>query len=289
MKTLIVPLDFSEESLSGLNMAKILASKTGAEIKMVYVAVSNTKKDPEVVEKEKKMAERNMEDILQKHKMTVDKKIKIEYIIREGQVFKEITALAENHEDPVTVLSTHGSTGFEELFIGGNAYKIVSHSRNPVITVRRSRLSSNIDCIVLPLDITFQTREKVPYTVDLAKVFGSEIHLLTIRLSNLKSIEKKLHQYAAQVIQYFDNQGVSYTVRHLQGSNLTDLTLDYARSVNADLISVMTEQEKSVSNLLLGKFAHQMINKAYIPVMLFPNYHLRIITEEIWTQWTFNP
>jgi nucleotide-binding universal stress UspA family protein len=186
------------------------------------------------------------------------------------------------------VLSTHGASGFEELFIGGNAYKITSRSRNPVITVRRSKIPLNIDKIVLPLDITFQTREKVPYTVELAKVFRSKIHLLTIRLSNLKSIEKKLHQYAEQVASYLDSHKISYTVDHLYGSNLTDVTLDYSRSINADLISIMTEQEKSASNLLLGNFAHQMINKAFIPVLSFPNYHLRVNAEDIWSLGAFN-
>jgi hypothetical protein len=51
----------------------------------------------------------------------------------------------------------------------------------------------------------------------------------------------------------------------------------------------MTEQEKSASNLLLGNFAHQMINKAYIPVMSFPNYHLRVTAEDIWSLGAFNP
>jgi nucleotide-binding universal stress UspA family protein len=157
-----------------------------------------------------------------------------------------------------------------------------------VITVRRSKISSNIDKIVLPLDFTFQTREKVPYTVELAKVFGSKIHILPISLSKIKNTMKKLHQYAEQVASYLDNQKIPYTVEHLHGSNLTDLTLDYARSIDADLISIMTEQEKSTSNLLLGTYAHQFINKAFIPVLSFPNYHLRITAEDVWTLGAFN-
>jgi Universal stress protein family. len=146
--------------------------------------------------------------------------------------------LADKHEDAVTVLSTH--------------------------------------------------RTSVPYTDELAKAFGSKIHLVTIRLSNLKSIEKKLHQYAEHVASYLDTHKIPYTVEHLHGSNLTDLTLDYFRTINADLISIMTEQEKSASNLLLGTYAHQFINKAFIPVLSFPNYHLRITAEDIWTLGAFN-
>jgi nucleotide-binding universal stress UspA family protein len=289
MKTIIVPLDLSDESLDGLNLAIMMATKTGANILLVHVIGKNTGDYYEQMEKENRLAQTKFEGILRKYKEKVNLNFTLSYIIKEGKIFKEIADLADKHEDALTVLSTHGASGFEELFIGGNAYKITSHSRNPVITVRRSKILSNIDNIVLPLDMTFQTREKVPYTVELAKKFGSKIHLLTIRLSNLKSIEKKLHQYAGQVGSYLDTHKVPYTVEHLHGGNLTDLTLDYSRSIDADLISIMKEQEKSASNLLLGNFAHQMINKAYIPVLSFPNYHLRVTAEDIWSLGAFNP
>ena len=289
MKTIIVPLDFSDESLTGLNLAFMLANKTGANIQMVHVIGKNIAANKEMLEKENQLVKVKFEEILQNYKEKRNLNFTLNYTIREGKIFKEIADLADTYEDSVTVLSTHGASGFEELFIGGNAYKITSHSRNPVITVRRSKISSNIDRIVLPLDFTFQTREKVPYTVKLAKIFSSKIHLLTIRLSNSRSIEKKLHQYAGQVASYLDTHKIPYIVEHLNGKNLTDLTLDYSRSVDADLISIMTEQEKSASNLLLGNFAHQMINKAFIPVLSFPNYHLRITAEDVWTLGAFNP
>ncbi len=289
MKTIIVPMDFSDESYIGLDLSVMLASKTGANIQMVHVISKNTGNYYDQLEKENQLEKTKFEEIVQKYKEKYNLNFTLGYTIKEGKIFKEIADLADKYEDALTVLSTHGASGFEELFIGGNAYKITSHSRNPVITVRRSKTPSNIDTIVLPLDITFQTREKVPYTVALAKVFGSKIHLLTIRLSNLKSIEKKLNQYSDQVASYLERNKVPYKVEHLQGSNLTDLTLDYSRSVNADLISIMTEQEKSASNLLLGNYAHQMINKAFIPVLSFPNYHLRITAEDIWSLGAFNP
>ena len=288
MKTIIVPLDFSDESLNGLNLALMLAKKTGANIQLIHVIGKNISANKELLETENQLVKIKFEDIIEKCNEKGNINCNLKYNIKEGQIFKEIAGLAEEFEDPITVLSTHGASGFEDLFIGGNAYKITSHSRNPVITVRRSKIPSNIDNIVLPLDITFQTREKVPYTVKLAEVFGSKIHLLTIRLSNLKSIEKKLHQYADQVASYLDSHKILYTVEHLHGSNLTDLTIDYSQSVDADLISIMTEQEKSASNLLLGNFAHQMINKAFIPVLSFPNYHLRITAEDVWSLGAFN-
>jgi len=289
MKTIIVPLDFSNESLIGLNLAIMMANKTGASIQMVHVISQNENMNSELLEKKLELTKVKFEKILENYKETSNLKIDMSYDIKSGKIFKEIADMGDSFEDCLTILSTHGESGFEELYIGGNAYKITSHSRNPVITVRRSKTATNINEIVLPLDITFQTREKVPYTVELAKQFNSKIHLLTVTTTNSKSIEEKLHQYADQVAKYIEYHKIPYLIKHLQGDNLTDITLNYARTVSADLISIMTEQEKSASNLLLGSYAHQMINKAYIPVLSFPNYHLRITTEDIWDLGAFNP
>jgi nucleotide-binding universal stress UspA family protein len=288
MKTIIVPLDFSKESLTGLDLAFMLAKKTRANIQMAYVIAKNESINDDLLDKRNEMAKMKFESILQKYKGKGKLNFELSYIIKEGNIFKEISLLGEAYEDALIVLSTHGQSGFEELFIGGNAYKIISHSRNPVITIRTSKIPSNINKIVLPLDITFQTREKVPYTVKLAKEFNSEIHLLTVSSTNAKNIEKKLRQYAEQVAKYIAFQKVPCTIKYLQGDNLTDITLEYAHSVKADLISIMTEQEKSLANLLLGSYAHQMINKTDIPVLSFPNYQIRIVADDIWTLGEFN-
>lgn len=288
MKTIIVPMDFSNEALPGLDLALMLANKTEANIQMVHVIRNNDNTYHAELENDRQMAEKKFKDILQKYKSKLNSSSKLDFSIKEGKVFKEINELADTFDDVLIVLTTHGESGFEELFIGGNAYRITSHSKNPVIAVRGSVLPSNINKIVLPLDITFQTREKVPYTTKLAKLFNSEIHLISVRSTNIKSIEKKLHQYIEQVTAYIGQQNISFTIHHIQGENLTDITLDYARSINADLISIMTEQETSVSNLLLGSYAHQMINKAFIPVLLFPNYQLRVVTEDIWDLGAFS-
>jgi hypothetical protein len=109
---------------------------------------------------------------------------------------------------------------------------------------------------------------------------GSDIHSITVRDSQLNCIEKELYKYTEQVCSYFWDHDIKYMAEYLTGSNLADLILDYSTSVNADLISIMTEQERSVSNLLLGTYAHQMITKAPFPVLSFPTYHLGNYAED---------
>ncbi len=284
MKTFIVPIDFSDESMTGLELALMLANKNNANVQMVHVITSFTNIERGSLENEHEQVKKKFEGLIQKYKSRTSENVSLEYIVKEGRVFKEVTNQAESFENSVLVLSTHGGSGLEELFIGSNAYRIAAATSKPVITIRSFQTVKTIKKIVLSLDITEQTKEKVPYTVKLAKIFNSEIHLVTLRSSNLKSIEKKLNRSSEQVGEFLKNHDVQFTVDHLQGNNFTDLTLDYAKSVNADLISIMTEQEKNASNLLLGNFAHQMINKSLIPVLSFPTHHIGKILDNLRTQ-----
>jgi len=96
MKTIIVPLDFSDESLTGLNLAMMLANKTGANIQMVHVIGKNTGDYYEQMEKENQHAKSKFEEILQKYKGKCNSALS--YTITEGKVFKEIADLADKFE-----------------------------------------------------------------------------------------------------------------------------------------------------------------------------------------------
>jgi len=185
----------------------MLANQSDANIIIVHVIGKQTNRNHEQLAMERQLAKTQCENILQTYKGAY-KGNGLSYTIKEGSVFKEITQLAETSDDALIVLSTHGASGFEELFIGGNTYKITSHSKVPVITIRKGNLASQMDRIVLPLDITFETREKVPFTAELAKLFHAEVHLVSIHLSHLQSIESKLQQYVNSVASYLGGQGI---------------------------------------------------------------------------------
>jgi hypothetical protein len=77
MKTIIVPLDFSKESLSGLNYALMLANKTGANIQMVHVVNKNDIINIELHH----VAKSKFEDILQVFKGKYNSNVTLSYTI----------------------------------------------------------------------------------------------------------------------------------------------------------------------------------------------------------------
>ena len=58
-----------------------------------------------------------------------------------------------------------------------------------------------------------------------------------------------------------------YKEEFIETDHITEATIEYANKVNANLISIMTEQETKTSNLWLGPYASQMVNHSPVPVL----------------------
>ena len=69
------------------------------------------------------------------------------------------------------------------------------------------------------------------------------------------------------MIEYLEEEGIPYHRDAIFVDNLTTSTIDYAKKVRANLISIMTEQETSPYNLLVGPYAQQMVNNSPFPVL----------------------
>ena len=128
--------------------------------------------------------------------------------------------------------------------------------------------NKKLEHIVLPLDSSDDTRQKAGQAALFAKYFGSTIHILGLYTSSSPSIRRVVNNYVAMVERYLTSQEVAFVKEFVEvKGNVTTDTLEYADRVNADLIAIMTEQESSLQNLIMGTFAQQMITASRIPVL----------------------
>jgi len=275
MYNIIVPIDFSKESLKGLELAILLSSNIECKIQMVYVQKKSLDYNPGSKEEEHRYAEKEFNAIIEKYSPTLSPKNKLSSIIKTGRIYREIVHQVESFNDSFIVSSTHGASGFEKFFIGSNTFKIISATEKPVFTIRGTDLPNKISKIILPIDISVDTRQKLPFTAEIAKGFNAEVHVVTITSLQTEDVTKKLTAYSNQVCEYLENRGVKYKTDSLIGKNLTDLVIDYANVVRADLISIMTEQI-SDANYMLGSAAQGMLNKSSIPILCIKPKELHV-------------
>jgi len=270
MKNILVPIDFSADSINAFEHAIFIANKLNANIRLIHVKKNKNFEAPFYFKDFNLSVGKSVEDfmnvLINKYKQEV--KNQLDYKIREGKVYIEITNQAKYDDSFLIVMGTHGVSGFEELWIGSNAYRVVSNSPCPIITIRNGFLHKNLENIIIPIDLSIDSRKKVPFVTEIAMLFKSKVHIIGV--SELKSpdILSKLNSYCSQVEEYLKDKKVDYLKNILTGSNITELTINYANSVNAELITIMTEQNSN-SAFWLGPYAQQMVNHSPIPVCCF--------------------
>lgn len=265
MTNFVVPIDFSVDSLKGLEWAILFSQKLKVNIQMVYVLSNSSDFQPSVAELEQKYAEAHFEKLVKEYKPKLGNNSKLKYIIKKGKVYREVVDQVNSYKDAVVSASTHGASGFEELFIGSNALKIMAATEKPVFTMRTG-VPGDIRKIVVPIKLHLDTRQKAPMVADIAELFGAEVHVVSISTQRNKRDLARLESYSSQVDRYFATRRVKTIKKSLIGESLPSLTCNYCDAVDADLIAIMSG-DIDKWNVMLGSYAQQMVKSTPVPLL----------------------
>lgn len=269
MKTLVMAIDFSKGSLHALKYAVNLASKSGSDLFLVWVdnQVIQQAIFPGPVTDVRADAKAKMEDLVKKY--TTRLKNRIQYKMRKGKVYQEISSVARSVNADLIIAGTYGGSGYEKMWIGSNAYRIITHAPCPVVTVRfETTASPGLSRIIMPIDNSLETLQKLSLTAEIAATYKAEVHIMNIHQeSDLKSLKMKAESYGRKAMQFLQQRGINLVYTSVETDNFTDTIIDYTLNVGGDMISVMTEQNLTGSSGLLGPNARLIVNQSPVPVL----------------------
>ncbi|HBX51975.1 MAG: hypothetical protein A2275_18065 [Bacteroidetes bacterium RIFOXYA12_FULL_35_11] len=284
MKTIIVPIDFSDHSIKGLELALVFAKVMKANIDMVYVQKKTGEYFPNIKDQQLKWAEKKFKEIQKEYACGMPKRNKLDFIIKHGKVYQEIINQAHSYKDSIIVTSTHGISGWDDIFLGSNATKIIAHTTKTVITFNNGEVPFSINKILLPLDHSVDTRQKVPATIELAKVFKAEIIVAPVISSKNDEKKAKIQSYADQVCKRLTKEKIQHKTKMLCGKSLSETIVKYAETAKVDIISIMSEQNPGITSLLLGNHAEIILTQSKVPVMITTPKDIFLASESFRTQ-----
>ena len=141
MKTILVPIDFSNCSREGLRYAIAFANEFAARIILlhatylgyVYSCEGTAIYDiPGLQRAARETARRKMRELVRSVNFGA---VKFETVFTEGSPVIDICAFAEDHDVDLIITSTHGFTGFTHVLIGSIAEQVVRHAPCSVLVV----------------------------------------------------------------------------------------------------------------------------------------------------------
>lgn len=256
----LVPTDFTEVAENAVNQACEAAKFLKYKVIVLHVVDKNTKfnlmKENQTIESINQKLEaicKNIKDIYG---------IEAEYIAREGSIFSTIGEVAKETGARLLYMGTHGKVGLEQMLTGSYAMKVISSSPAPVVVVQKRSFDNGYRNIVMPITSDAGPWEKTKWAAYIASNFNSTIHIYQLPGAEITEAVKT-------ITAWFDKNGIRYTVKVAEKSgDFSKQVIEYATSINADLIMIMTNPDKGLSTFIFGSYDEDIIfNASQIPVM----------------------
>ena len=152
IKTIITPIDFSDNAATIVESAAYIAGKFGAELHLIFVVQNFEDYSgifvppvnlPNLEEQLLQSAQKMMDDFLGQNKEIIHSAgvPKVQSKVLTGDVTDEILNYTREQRGDLIVMGTHGYKGLERVMFGSIADKVVKTACAPVLTINPYRKS----------------------------------------------------------------------------------------------------------------------------------------------------
>ncbi len=265
---LLVPVDFSGESKKALPVAQYLAGVYNAQITLVNVLELPTGIAKLFSNVDESGARKAVSDRLDEIIDAQPDGVKYNKMIKTGRASAKIIEAAVEINANCIVMGTNGASGMQELLSGTHTARVIRHAPCPVISLRNHHKDVGFKRILLPIDLTRETGEKLKLGIEFAQNFNAELVLLTILEQSDEESKKRLNKRLKMALEHIRKYKVPVeSATLMKKGDISDLVINYASECGSDLIAIMTQQEMDFKETLLGSNASHVVNHSPVPVL----------------------
>lgn len=267
---ILVPTDFSEVANNALNHAVAVAKAYKNGITLLSI-VEEGFLGGLFSGSQSNLVREALENRLEKQAAEIRSTygIEVNTRIETGKVYKIISEMANREQFDSVIMGSHGASGLEQ-FIGSNASRTIQSSQIPVVVVKNQPIREGYKKIVMPIDLSIESRQKVEWSIHLAKQWDSEVHVIYTGSSD-EFTKNRINATIKHVEHELTDAGVKFVSTEIEDKMLENFAtevLSYAENVKADLILVMTHTERGLTEMVIGTLTQQLVNRSEnIPVM----------------------
>ncbi len=275
MKNIVVGIDFSKNSYNAMKHAVAISLKNKAKLHLAWVKTAAMKTDFATTTAAKDFLTAVKEKLKQWEEECKAEapESSVTSVILEGKPATELCNYAAYLPKSMIVMGTHGVSGFEEFFVGNNAFKTINQTTVPVLILREDiQINRDLTEILVPIDTSFETLQKMKIAIEFAKDFSAKVCLLGVINPVNNDIKHVINVQLNHAAAMCKKANVRYDVQTLDvpGDSIPAL-LDAAKKMDVNLMVIMREEEHDLSSVWMGSNTRQIVNNSPMPLVIVPN------------------
>lgn len=271
---ILVPTDFSKAAFSALEYGIYIANRRNREVYLLHIAEKSKIRNNISVAADYKDRIHALENKLNDLKNSSGGAFRISthLIVSDKPVHEEILDFGNKYDAGLCCIGTFGTSySASKHRIGSNTSKVVSEAHFPVTTSYFTHKPIQFKNLLLPIDLTKHTQEKVQRIIYFAKDFDAKIHLLATSefLEELTTSDEKLQERLEEAASQIRSEGLRCSTEIIRHDTVSRSVTAYAKEIEADLIVIMATNQNWFSQWLLGSRTNRVITHSTIPVLSF--------------------
>jgi nucleotide-binding universal stress UspA family protein len=242
IKKILVPVDFSENSINALRYAVSMSKESGFGIFILHIT------DPELLENHLhgNLSPEHLYELICKEDFMDG--IKSTFILKFGNVAKTIIKEARQLDIDMIVMGTQGAGNFKENLIGTNTSNVIGNTDCPVLAIPSEAIIKPINKVVIAVDLNEKDESKIVELVDYFKAMDSSVFLAYVNDKSVASDENMINDLVKTIK---EKTGYKQLVGKLINSENFLMGIEnFALNIEADMLVMITHHRSLLESLL---------------------------------------
>lgn len=262
----IVPIDFSENSLKALEFAVFYAAKRQGKIILVHVIeiiYDFASQASIAMESMHEEAGESMKKLINKHQTSG---VEMDYRIEEGTASISTARIAGEEEASLIIMGTQGESGLNKVLFGSTAVNVIREANCPVLVVPANAQSSGIKSITLALEFSNHEEKYIEWIVELSNQWSLGLEILHVQTS--RDFQGKLMVLGMESYLEKKHPGIPIRIHAYFAENAAQ-GLDNYLNEHKNLIMVMCHEHKNLWSQVLHKsMSIKMAYHSHVPLLI---------------------
>ncbi len=276
MKKILIPVDFSDVSKFGIDIAKKIAKTSNVELHLLNII---SLPSHILLDKNGELVEDGEMDIQALKLLKIEAELKMrnlldslaDYEVKScicfGHLNEETIKYAKNNTIDLIVMGTRGSTGIKEYITGSNAEYVAMHATAPVFTVKCDRSEMQIKSLVFTNSFKSEINTFPEIIKNIQEAFNAEIHLLRVNTPNTFMSDDEVLVNMKKFVDKYKLIDVKYAV--INDKEVESGIEKYCLFNNVDVISIGSRQRTGVNKLINGCISADLVNHVFKPIITY--------------------